>query len=497
MPASSSSSPWVLPTTPMQKNNSDSGKYVPMTWAPCPLTGKYVQMPTHVLPKNVPVLPKNVPAVVSSNKEPELSQHQRGVVDLVLRHKRSVFFTGSAGTGKSRTLREITREADQLSTRITAMTGIAASNLLGGASTVHSFAGIGLGKGPREKVLEAVKLNKPKVRLWKMCKLLVVDEASMMSKALFELLEFIARKIRGNEEPFGGIQLCLCGDFFQLPPVNKSGGDDGRFCFESPLWSTCVQQSIELTTVYRQHDESLLTLLGEVRYNECSQSSIDLLLKLNRPIVTRDGFEATKLFPTNNAVDRVNAERLAALPGEKVPYKALDHPNHSDVVTKLNASTMYPEFLELKLGAQVMKLNNAGDLVNGSRGVVEDWSVYGPEPHQRWPIVKWHNGSTGPVTPEEIKKDTPSGEIKRKQLPLKLAWAITIHKAQGMSIDLLEVDLARVFEKGQAYVALSRARTIEGLRICSFDPARFWTDARVVEFYKNSVRPVEAVLAEL
>ena len=349
-------------------------------------------------------------------------------------------------------------------------------------------------------MLEAVKRNKPKVRMWKMSKLLVIDEASMMSKALFELLKFIARKIRGNEEPFGGIQLCLCGDFFQLPPVNKSGGDDGRFCFESPLWSTCVQQSIELATVYRQHDESLLTLLGEVRYNDCSQSSIDLLSKLNRPIVTRHGFEATKLFPTNHAVDRVNAERLVALPGEKIPYKALDYPNHFDVISELNRLTMYPEFLELKKGAQVMKLNNSGDLVNGSRGVVENWLVYGKKPHQKWPIVRWHNGSRGPVIPEEIKKDTPGGagvEIKRKQLPLKMAWAITIHKAQGMSIDLLEVDLARVFEKGQAYVALSRARTIEGLRICSFEPARFWTDSRVVEFYKRSVRPVEAVLDEL
>merc|ERR1719223_2064619 len=145
--------------------------------------------------------------------------------------------------------------------------------------------------------------------------------------------------------------------------------------------------------------------------------------------------------------------------------------------------------LELKVGAQVMMLKNSGDLVNGSRGVVEGFVNAGHEIFPEVPRVRWMSGNATVVGPDELTREVPMGKLTRRQLPLKLCWAMTIHKSQGMSIDLLEVDLARVFEKGQAYVALSRARTLQGLRVCSFDPSRFWVDLRVVDFYRNQVKP--------
>eukprot|EP00747_Dinoflagellata_sp_TGD_P212434 gnl/TRDRNA2_/TRDRNA2_85524_c0_seq1.p1 gnl/TRDRNA2_/TRDRNA2_85524_c0~~gnl/TRDRNA2_/TRDRNA2_85524_c0_seq1.p1 ORF type:complete len:685 (-),score=162.88 gnl/TRDRNA2_/TRDRNA2_85524_c0_seq1:78-2087(-) len=415
---------------------------------------------------------------------PPLSPSQRLVVDMVLKQKKSIFFTGSAGTGKSRTLKEIMQQADKEVTKITALTGLAAS-ALPSATTLHSFAGIGLGKGSIEEVSQFVARSRRKVHIWEETQLLIIDEASMMSQQLFEMLEAVARYIRGDERPFGGIQLCLCGDFFQLPPVSKgSTGDDSRYCFESPLWDTCVQHSIELTTVFRQQDSSLVQLLAEVRFNSASKATLELLASLNRPLEHAAYIEPTQLYATNYAADKVNSERLAALPGELVELAAIDSPPSATEQLN-NLSTLLP-VLGLKRFAQVMLLRNqGGDLVNGSRGVVDRFQKDG------FPVVKWVNGYRQPVGRDKSSNETSGKEITRQQVPLRLSWAMTIHKAQGMSIDLLEVDLASVFEKGQAYVALSRARSLKGLRVKSFDPSRFWTDQRVVEFYKEKIRSVD------
>lgn len=420
---------------------------------------------------------------------PELSAQQRRVVRLVLEDRKSIFFTGSAGTGKSRTLREIVSLADPQTTRVTALTGIAASILPGG-TTLHSCMGIGLGKEPREKILKTIQDKPQKCWMWQQLELLVVDEASMMSRHLFELLEYLARAIRGNDQPFGGLRLCLCGDFFQLPPVSRGGSAlEGQFCFESPLWAACIPLSVELTTVYRQRDASLIRLLAEVRYNRASEDTVRLLQSLARPLHMKGGVLPTRLFPANSSADRVNANCLAELPGEAFTYRASDKPAH--MAQHLSGLTLYPEVLQLKLDAQVMLLKNQGQLVNGSRGVVVDF-VEGAG-QSKLPVVRWLEGPTLVVLPDKVEKSTPSGLTWREQLPLKLAWAITIHKAQGMSIDLLEVDLAHVFEKGQAYVALSRARTLEGLRVNSFDARRFWTEQRVVNYYAEHVKAVDAL----
>eukprot|EP00929_Paragymnodinium_shiwhaense_P041516 TRINITY_DN21553_c0_g1_i1.p1 TRINITY_DN21553_c0_g1~~TRINITY_DN21553_c0_g1_i1.p1 ORF type:complete len:641 (-),score=158.75 TRINITY_DN21553_c0_g1_i1:9-1931(-) len=439
---------------------------------------------------------------------PPLSAQQRKVVDLVLEQGKSIFFTGSAGTGKSRTLHEIVRLATKkMNVRVTALTGIAASALPVGATTLHSFAGIGLGNKPWKDLLAGVKGNRRNLATWQQTDLLIVDEASMMSKALFELLEFIGRGVRDardKKKSFGGLQLCLCGDFFQLPPVAKRGcpADESRFCFESPLWAECIDHCIELTHIYRQKDPQLVDLLWQVRFNKASEEAIKLLEHLSRPLEALNGILPTKLYSTNASVDAINRERLEQLQGEKVAFRAQDGGTGifamggPDVTNRLNSQLLHPEYLELKVGAQVMMLKNSESLVNGSRGVVvnfEEAASFGST--RFFPVVQWRDGHTSVVMLDDATRETPQGTMRRLQIPLKLCWALTIHKAQGMSIDFLEVDLAKVFEAGQAYVALSRARTLEGLRVLTFDPSRFWTEPRVAKFYEDHVEPVDSVVA--
>jgi len=251
-----------------------------------------------------------------------------------------------------------------------------------------------------------------------------------------------------------------------------------------------------LTEVFRQKDAKLLAMLSEVRHNQVSEVGILTLRELQRELVVQKGIEPTRLFPTNSRADQVNLERLAALPGgegrqalfealDKVPEGAFLMPDAVDQMS------MFPRRLELKVGAQVMLLKNTSPtLVNGSRGVVEAFERHGVD-GELAPVVRFLSGEVMVVNRVDDEKDVARGKVlRRSQVPLRLSWAITIHKAQGMSIDFLEVDLRHVFEAGQAYVALSRARTLEGLRVLSFDPRRFWTSPKVLDFYKRHVRPI-------
>jgi len=248
----------------------------------------------------------------------------------------------------------------------------------------------------------------------------------------------------------------------------------------------------ELTRVYRQRDALFLQLLNQVRFNELRPEGQKLLESLNRPLQMKEGIKPTRLYSNNKAVDDINMKELAALPGELYQFRANDKGPYDgrNAAEQLNKLTLFPEVLELKIGAQVMLLKNlpGGQLVNGSRGVVESFAA------DNAPVVRWINGMTTNVQAQEAKHELGPVTLTRSQYPLKLCWAMTIHKSQGMSIDYLEVDLASVFEKGQAYVALSRARTLEGLRVAAFDPSRFWTAGKVVDFYRKHVTKVEELM---
>ncbi|KAJ5677739.1 ATP-dependent DNA helicase PIF1 [Penicillium maclennaniae] len=475
-----------------------------------------------------------------------LSDEQKAVLDAVVERGKSIFFTGSAGTGKSVLMREIIkhlrrkykREPDRVA--VTASTGLAACNI--GGVTLHSFAGIGLGKEPVPELVKKIKKNQKARNRWLRTKVLVVDEVSMVDGDLFDKLEEIARRIRNNGRPFGGIQLVVTGDFFQLPPVPDGSKREAKFAFSAATWSTSIQHTILLTHVFRQRDPEFAAMLNEMRLGNISQSTIEAFRKLSRPLNFHDSLDATELFPTRSEVENANSQRMHRLSGELMTFNAVDSgtiqdPQHRE---KLLSNCMAPPVIHLKKGAQVMLIKNMEDsLVNGSIGRVVafmDESTFDyyrdnegdfagdgnpeddeglsrakkklkPMAHKeggvtvtrKWPLVCFvqPDGTERHLLcqPEAWKIELPNGEVQaqRQQVPLILAWALSIHKAQGQTLQRVKVDLGRVFEKGQAYVALSRATSQAGLQVTRFEPRKVMVHPRVVDFYNNLVSITQVI----
>lgn len=465
-----------------------------------------------------------------------LSEEQQHVLNLVTEFKKSVFFTGSAGTGKSVLLREIiaalrkkyTKEPDRVA--VTASTGLAACNI--GGVTLHSFSGIGLGKESAEDLVKKIRRNPKAKQRWLRTKILVVDELSMVDGDLFDKLESIARTIRNNGRPFGGIQLVLTGDFFQLPPVPERGGQ-AKFAFDAGTWNTSIEHTIGLHQVFRQKDPAFAAMLNEMREGRLSNASIAEFKKLDRPLPTTDvEIEATELFPTRQEVERANTVRMSQLHGDTLSFQARDGGSITDKAQRdrLLANGIAPEVVNLKKGAQVMLIKNMDDtLVNGSLGRVTGFmteqmfdmykeneeaflngdaegpteleirakskaALMGVTTQQVYPVVRFTiaDGTTRDLlcNRESWKVEQPNGEVlaSREQVPLILAWALSIHKAQGQTLERVRVDLGRVFEKGQAYVALSRATSMAGLQVLRFDPRKVQAHEKVRTFYSQLSR---------
>uniref|UniRef100_A0A6J0SYQ3 ATP-dependent DNA helicase PIF1 n=1 Tax=Pogona vitticeps TaxID=103695 RepID=A0A6J0SYQ3_9SAUR len=407
-----------------------------------------------------------------------LSQEQLMVLSAVMSGK-NVFFTGSAGTGKSFLLKKIVASLPPNSTWATASTGVAACQI--GGTTLHAFAGIGSGKAPLPQCIELAQ--RPGVRQqWLNCRHLIIDEISMVEGEFFDKLEAVARAVRKCEEPFGGIQLIICGDFLQLPPVSKAT-EQPKFCFQAKCWRKCVHLNMELTEVRRQTDREFISLLNMVRLGRCTEEVTRQLTLTATHRVERDGILATRLCTHKDDVELTNARQLQELSGEQRSFKAVD----SDplLVKMIDAQCPVSSVIELKQGAQVMLTKNldvSRGLVNGARGVVIGFETKGKE----LPKVRFMCGVTNVVQVERWVLKGPAGtHLTRQQLPLKLAWAISIHKSQGMSLDCAEISLARVFEYGQAYVALSRARSFAGLRVLDFDPKVVRANPYVLQFYRQ------------
>uniref|UniRef100_A0A670J067 ATP-dependent DNA helicase PIF1 n=1 Tax=Podarcis muralis TaxID=64176 RepID=A0A670J067_PODMU len=411
----------------------------------------------------------------------KLSQEQSMVLNAVLSGK-NVFFTGSAGTGKSYLLKKIMASLPPNSTYATASTGVAACQI--GGTTLHAFAGIGSGKASLHQCIELAQ--RPGIRQqWLNCRHLIIDEISMVEGDFFDKLEAVARAIRKCEDPFGGIQLIICGDFLQLPPVSKSS-EQPRFCFQAKSWRKCIHLNMELTEVRRQTDRDFISLLHTVRLGRCTEEVTRQLTLTATHRVEKDGILATRLCTHKDDVELTNARRLDELPGERRSFKAVD--SDPVLVKTLDAQCPVSSNIELKQGAQVMLTKNldvSQGLVNGARGVVIGFETEG----KGLPKVRFLCGVTNVVGLERWVLKGPAGiYLSRQQLPLKLAWAISIHKSQGMSLDCVEISLARVFEFGQAYVALSRARSLAGLRVLDFDPKVVRANPYVLQFYKHLKR---------
>lgn len=459
-----------------------------------------------------------------------LSSEQRHVLDLVVEQGKSVFFTGPAGTGKSVLMRAIitelkakyAREAERIA--VTASTGLAACNI--GGVTLHSFSGIGLGKEAAGVLIKKVRKNPKAKNRWLKTKCLIIDEISMVDGDLFDKLSQIGRTLRNDGRPWGGIQLVITGDFFQLPPVPDGSNGQAKFAFDAATWNTSIDYTIGLTQVFRQRDPEFARMLNEMRLGKITEDTVRAFRALERPLTFDDGVDSAELFPLRAQVEGSNEKRLRDLPGRLHKFDASDSGDPA-VKEKLLGNMMAPKSIELKLDAQVMLIKNLdSSLVNGSLGRVigfsdertfemgggipddpmmdaafnkarKKLSSFSRDPDcvsnskKEYPVVQFITASGTPrvllCQPEEWKVELPNGEVqaKRSQLPLILAWALSIHKAQGQTLERVTVNLSKVFEKGQAYVALSRATSQAGLRVIGFDRHKVMAHPKVVEFYNK------------
>jgi ATP-dependent DNA helicase PIF1 len=397
----------------------------------------------------------------------------------------SIFITGMAGTGKTTLIRMFRKfYQDQRNMCVTSTTGISA--LLINGTTLHSFAGIGLGTGSAGALVMKVLKNQKARKRWRTVEVLIIDEVSMLSPELFDKLDAIARQVRNNNSPFGGIQIILSGDFCQLPVVNS---DD--FCFEAKRWDENISHNVYLQEIIRQTDPVFQKMLNEVRMGKLSKETRRLLKsRLKVKLTNEFGIKPTRLYPTNAAVDEINERELDALADEDTDFYSYEMDievygrpgNRQWTIEKFRKNCIANEELQLCKDAQVMLLHNLDQesgLVNGSRGIITGFL-------EELPVVKFLNGEERIIDyhvwdMEEHGQKLVSG----KQIPLKLAWAFTIHKAQGQTLDYAEVDLREVFEYGQAYVALSRVKSLEGLSILGIDFNRIKCDPKAKKFYKD------------
>lgn len=370
----------------------------------------------------------------------------------------SVLLTGAAGTGKTYTLNEFIRRARRQGKNIavTATTGLAATHLNG--TTIHAWSGIGVHDEIDKHMIK--KLGKQRQELIKKADVLIIDEVSMLHDFRLDMVDEILRSIRNDPESFGGIQVVLCGDFFQLPPVNRSGSRGGSFVTNSQSWHKNVFSVCYLEQQFRQQEDQMYTdILNGIRAGVLKRSQLEALQARSNAI--SDPFTPyTRLLTVNVDVDAVNHEHLAEIDAEVHEYE-MEMTGSQKYREQLQRSCLAPEVLRLKKGAQVMCIKNSQErkFVNGSLGV-----VVGFEKGTDHPIVELTNGREVTIRPDTWElMDGDKRRAQISQLPLRLAWAITVHKSQGMTLDAARIDLSKAFVEGMGYVALSRVRGIEHL----------------------------------
>jgi ATP-dependent DNA helicase PIF1 len=402
-----------------------------------------------------------------------------------IRARHNICVTGAAGTGKSFLLRMIKDRFPHI--HITASTGVAAVNV--GGVTIHSWAGIGKGSLPPAEIAKFINSGPgTKIRRQlKKAKILAIDEISMISASVLNLLDQVFQAVRQNDLPFGGIQMVLIGDFFQLPPVSQDGNVD--FCFVSDAWQNGDFKMFELTEVFRQSDLQFIQLLNNIRHAALNEEDIQLL-QHRQAVELADDISPTMLATHNYQADKINIEELNKITGEEEVTFKMSEAGKEKAIEFLKKNCLARPELTLKRGAQVMMLKNTlqkQGVINGSIGIITGFTK------SKSPIVKFHNGEVCIITPEEwstevFNETTLETEVTGsiKQIPLALAWAITIHKSQGMTLDAVLCDLSKVFAEGQAYVALSRVKSLDGLYIRGFRPSSLRVNSQVREFYNAS-----------
>lgn len=421
----------------------------------------------------------------------ELTTDQRNAFNTFLKGE-NVFITGPGGVGKTYLINKIRTccEENNIMVGITAMTGCAAYIIHG--NTLHSWLGIGLGTSPIVSIVKTIKKFPITRKRWENVRVLVIDEVSMLTMELFDKLDKIARIIRNNKVPWGGIQLCLFGDMCQLPPIN------GQFVFESKHWKSTITHVIQLRENKRQTNPTFIRCLNEIRFGTISAETKKLLQMCSDRKRNHDSnIKPTKLYPYNSAVNRKNRLELQKLQKTHPESQVVTYECETDFIIKntFNASdkhkknsselmdkhSNYIVTLQLIERAQVMLLANLDveeGLTNGSRGVVIGFN-------HGYPQVTFRHGKTITIYKHTWKREEPHFTIIKKQVPLKLAWACSIHKSQGATLDYAKMDISGVFEYGQAYVAMSRVRSPESLFIKNYNLKKIKCHPKVIKFYHD------------
>lgn len=368
----------------------------------------------------------------------------------------SALLTGPAGTGKTFLLNRFIQhaKAEGKHVSVTATTGLAATHL--GGNTIHSWSGIGIHDALPSGFADHI--SKTRRELIEKTDILLIDEISMLHDFRLDMVDEACRLVRRKDEPFGGIQVIMSGDFFQLPPVNRREGRSGGFVVHSQAWQELDPVILYLEQQHRQDDEALLSILEAIRKDKVRRHHAEQLLERTETAPPED--DITELHTVNVDVDAINLQRLKQLDAEEKMYTQVTT-GAKNYVDSLQRSLLAPAQLVLKKGALVMAVKNSPTraYVNGSIATVVDF-----EPGTEYPVVEFKNGRTATMTPESW--ELRDGDRKRasiSQIPLRLAWAITVHKSQGMTLDAAKIDLRKAFVPGMGYVALSRVRSLENL----------------------------------
>ncbi|HVA96058.1 MAG TPA: PIF1 family DEAD/DEAH box helicase [Candidatus Acidoferrales bacterium] len=401
---------------------------------------------------------------------------QQDALNLLMMGK-NVYLTGQAGSGKTYILNLYINylKKHKVPVAITASTGIAATHLNGG--TIHSWSGIGIKSHLTHNDIAKILGNENKRAKLLTAKVLIIDEISMFHSYRLDMVNQICKLARQDNRPFGGLQVILCGDFFQLPPINEQGLEKSGFAYKSEAWEELDLTVCYLDEQHRQLDDSFLKVLNDIRSQDVSEYTFEKLsTRLNKEFL--EHIIPTKLYTHNADVDGINNFELEKIDKPVHQYHMTTQGN-KELVDVLKKGCLAPEELLIKEGALVMfiKNNPAKGYINGTLGKVQGFDTDGN------PIVQTYDGKEIIAMPTSWKfeeNETVLAEIS--QVPLRLAWAITVHKSQGMSLDAAEIDLSKSFAYGMGYVALSRVKSLEGIRLLGINATAFMVDNDVAKF---------------
>ena len=405
---------------------------------------------------------------------------------------KNIFITGPGGSGKSHVINLFVNyyknNVENLENKLYVTSSTGLSSLLINGITINQYAGIGTGEKDVDYYVKNIQKKKPVRERWKNTDVLIIDEISMINSKLFEKLDIIAQKIRKNNSPFGGIQIICSGDFLQLPPVKSD-----EFCFESFTWDITIEKIFYFDKIIRQNNIEFQNILNKIRIGNIDNDVKKVLETCrNRKLNNKDGIIPTLLFSKKDIVKTYNdakqqelidnGNKTVSYNSEYIFSSKIKEEVKQDYINLINSQFNVQDNIVFSKYSQVMlNVNNIDEgLANGSRGIIIDFS------EKDNPIVQFLNGKVLEIKKKDYKLEENKDNITKKQIPLIHAWAITIHKAQGMSLEYIQTDIGKsIFEYGQAYVVLSRIKTLEGLSLIDIDYSKIKANPKVIKFYDN------------